>query len=79
MEDHQAFLLEKLQVGFALNEEQQERIWKKIDYSNFFVCSFIKDTSSSVMITYGVLNKVKLANDKWVEETRAEIMRRSNY
>jgi len=79
IEDHKAFLLEKLQIGYALNEEQQERLWKKIDYSNFFVCSFMKNTTSSVMISYGFLKRVKLANDKWVEETRAEILKQSSY
>jgi len=79
IEDHKAFLLEKLQIGYTLNEEQQERLWKKIDYSNFFVCSFMKNTTSSVMISYGFLKRVKLANDKWVEETRAEILKQSSY
>jgi len=79
IEDHKAFLLEKLQIGYALNEEQQERLWKKIDYSNFFVCSFMKNTTSSVMISYGFLKRVKLANDKWVEETRAEILKQPSY
>lgn len=79
MEDHRAYLLEELQIGYALSEQQQERIWKKTDYSNFFVCSFIKNTEKSTMISYGFLKKVKLVNDKWVEETRDEILRRSNY
>ena len=79
IEDHRAFLLEKLQIGYALSEEDQERVWKKTDYTNFFICSFLKDTESSVMISYGFLKKVKLANDKWVEETKTEIQRRSNY
>ena len=78
-EDHKAFLLEELQIGYALNEEQQERLWKKIDYSNFFVCSFMKDTTSSVMISYGFLKQVKLANDKWLTETRTKILKQSNY
>jgi hypothetical protein len=79
MEDHRAYLLEKLQIGYVPSEEELERVWKKTDYANFFVCSFMKTTDSSVMISYGFLKKVKLANDKWVEETRDEILRRSNY
>jgi hypothetical protein len=79
IEDHKAFLLEELQIGYALNEEQQEKLWKKVDYSNFFVCSFMKHTESSVMISYGFLKQVKLANDKWVAETRTETLKRSNY
>ena len=79
IEDHKAFLLEELQIGYALNEEQQEKLWKKVDYSNFFVCSFIKHTESSVMISYGFLKQVKLANDNWVTETRTETLKRSNY
>ena len=77
IEDHKAFLLEKLQAGYALNEEQQERIWKKVDYSNFFICSFMKKTEGSVMISYGFLKKVKLANDKWIAETGDEILKQS--
>ena len=79
IEDHRAFLLEELQIGYAPSEEVQERIWKKTDYTNFFICSFIKDTESSVMTSYGFLKKVKLANEKWVEETKTELQRRSNY
>lgn len=79
VEDHKAFLLENMQIGFALSEEQQERLWRKTDYSNFFVCSFIKDTERSTLISYGFLKRVKLADDKWAEEARAEILQRSNY
>lgn len=79
IEDHRAFLLEELQIGYAPSEEVQERIWKKTDYTNFFVCSFIKDTENSVMISYGFLKKVRLANDKWAEETRSRILQQSNY
>jgi len=79
IEDHKTFLLDELQIGYTLNEEQQKRLWKKIDYSNFFVCSFMKDTESSVMISYGFLKKVKLANDKWVAETRDDILKQSDY
>ena len=75
IEDHKAFLLEELQIGSVLNEEQLDRLWKKIDYSNFFVCSFMKATESSVMISYGFVKEVKLANEKWIAETRAEILK----
>jgi len=79
VEDHKAFLLEKMQIGYALNEAQQDIAWRKVDYSNFFVCSFMKNTESSTMISYGFLKKVKLTNDKWVEETKSEILKRSDY
>ena len=79
IEDHKAFLLEELQIGYALNEEQQEKLWKKVDYSNFFVCSFIKDTEKSTLISYGFLKKVKLANDQWLAAARAKILQQSNY
>lgn len=79
IEDHKAFLLDEMQIGFALTDEQQKSVWKKTDYSNFFVCSFIKDTEKSTLISYGFLKKVKLANDKWAEETRAKILQQSNY
>lgn len=79
IEDHKAFLLEQMQTGYELPEDQQAVIWKKVDYSNFFVCSFMKTTESSVMISYGFLNKIKLANDNWVAETKASLEKRSSY
>lgn len=78
VEDHKAFLLNQLQIGYDLPEEQQDALWKKVDYSNFMVCSFMKTTESSVMISYGFLNKIKLANDKWLAEARANLEKRSN-
>ena len=78
IEDHKAFLLEELQTGTALNEEQQNRLWEKVDYSNFFICSFMKNTESSVMISYGFVKQVKLANEKWVAEARTEMLRGSD-
>ena len=79
VEDHKVFLLEEMQIGFTPSEEQQERLWKKTDYSNFFVCSFIKDTEKSTLISYGFLKKVKLANDQWLAAARAKILQQSNY
>ena len=79
IEDHKAFLLKEMQIGFAPSEEQLEKIWKKTDFANFFVCSFIKETESSTMISYGFLKKVRLADDNWAAENRAAILQRSNY
>ena len=31
------------------------------------------------MISYGFLKQVKLANDKWLSETRTKILKQSNY
>lgn len=78
-EDHKAFLLAEMNFGFALDEELQERIWRKTDYSNFFVCSFVRDTKSNALISYGFLKTVRLNSDDWVKETKAEILRLSNY
>lgn len=78
-EDHKAFLLSQIQQEYPLPESMQDRIWAHVDYTNFFVASFMKTTEKSVMVSYGFLKKVKLANDKWAEETRAEILRQSNY
>jgi len=78
IEDHKAFLLTQLEQEYPIPENLQERIWKKVDFANFFVCSFMKTTEGSVMISYGFLKKVKLANDKWVEEVKAELQRQSS-
>jgi hypothetical protein len=78
IEDHKAFLLTQLQQGYPLPDEMQEKIWKDVDYSNFLVCSFMKTRLDSKMITSGYLKKVKLINNKWVDEVRADLQRQSN-
>ena len=78
-EDHQAFLLNKIQEDYPLPEKMQERIWKKVDYSNFFVASFMKTTEGSTMITYGFLKKVKLVDDKWITEIKKDLQRQNEY
>jgi len=78
-DDHKAQLIEALQLGYALPEEQQARIWKGVDYSNFFVCSFMKTTGSSVMISYGFMKQVTVANEKWLEETRTRLQQQTSY
>ncbi len=42
IEDHKAFLLAELQQTYPVSDEMQAQIWKEVDYSNFFVCSFMK-------------------------------------
>lgn len=73
VEDHQAALLEELQLGYSLPEAQQKRIWKNVDYSNFFVASFMKTTEGSTMISYGFLNKVRVVDQKWLEKSKKQI------
>lgn len=74
-EDHKAFLLDEIQQTYPLPEEMQERLWKGIDYSNFFVCSFVKKTEGSTMISSGVLKKVKLIDTKWVDDVKTKLAR----
>jgi hypothetical protein len=79
VEDHKAFLLSRLeQGGYPVSDEMQKRIWKDVDYSNFMVCSFMKTSEDSKMISSGYLKKVKLVNDKWVEEVKADIQKQSS-
>ncbi|NIP49117.1 MAG: hypothetical protein GWN55_16655 [Phycisphaerae bacterium] len=78
-EDHQAFLLSEIQSEYPIPESMQERIWKKVDYSNFFVASFMKTTEGSTMITYGFLKNVKLVDDEWVEEVKKSLQRQNEY
>jgi hypothetical protein len=75
IEDHKAFLLAQLQQESSIPAEIQEKIWKNLDYSNFLVCSFMKTKIDSKMISSGYLNKVKLINRRWVEETRAALQK----
>ncbi len=78
-EDHQAFLLSEIQSEYPIPESMQERIWKKVDYSNFFVASFMKTTEGSTMISYGFLKNVNLVDDEWVEEVKKNLQRQNEY
>jgi len=78
IEDHQAFLLAELQQEYPLPEAMQERLWKKIDYSNFMVCSFMKTREGSTMISSGYLKKVKLVDNEWVDKVKAELQRQAD-
>ena len=78
IEDHKAFLLSQLQQEYPITPDQQEKIWKDVDYSNFLVCSFMKTRLDSKMITSGYLKKVKLINPTWIEETKAALQRQQS-
>lgn len=74
-EDHKAFLLAEIQQTYPVPEEMQERLWKNVDYSNFLVCSFVKTSEESSMISSGFLKKVKLIDTKWVDEVKTKLAR----
>ena len=76
-EDHKAFLLSQVEQEYPLPESMQKRIWAKVDYSNFFVASFLKKTDGSSMITYGFMKKIKIADKKWVEEIKRDLQKQS--
>ncbi len=76
-EDHKAFLLTELQQTYPVSEEMQTRIWKQVDYSNFFVCSFMNTSVGSTMITSGFLKKVKLIDTEWVDKVKTELHRQA--
>jgi hypothetical protein len=76
-EDHKAFLLSQIQQEYPLPQNMQNRIWKKVDYSNFFVASFLKTTEESTMLTYGFINNVKLADDEWVEKIKKDLQKQN--
>ncbi|TNF48017.1 MAG: hypothetical protein EP304_06705 [Deltaproteobacteria bacterium] len=77
VEDHKAFLLTELQQTYLIPEEMQEQIWKEVDYSNFFVCSFMKTSVGSTMITSGFLKKVKLIDTEWVDKVKTKLHRQA--
>jgi len=77
IEDHKAFLLTELQQTYHLSDEMQEQIWKEVDYSNFFVCSFMKTSVGSTMITSGFLKKVKLIDTEWVDKVKTRLQRQA--
>ena len=78
IEDHQAFLLAELQQEYPLPKAMQERLWKKIDYSNFMVCSFMKTREGSTMISSGFMKKIKLIDDEWVDKVKADLRRQAD-
>ena len=77
IEDHKAFLLAELQQTYPVSEEMQAQIWKEVDYSNFFVCSFMKTSVGSTMITYGFLKKVKLIDSEWIDKVKTKLQRQA--
>ncbi len=77
IEDHKAFLIAELQQEYPIPESMQKRIWREIDYSNFMVCSFMKTTVGSTMISSGYMKKVKLVDTKWVDEVKTILQRQS--
>ncbi|MGK2904930.1 MAG: hypothetical protein ACSLFH_01100 [Desulfuromonadales bacterium] len=79
IEDHKAVLLTALQQEYPIPVSMQERVWKDLDYSNFIVCSFMKTSEDSKMITSGYLKKVNLVNPKWVADAKALLQRQTGY
>lgn len=77
IEDHKAFLLAELQQEYPFPEAMQERLWRDLDYSNFMVCSFMKTTEGSTMISSGFLKKIKLIDTQWLDEVKANLQRQS--
>lgn len=78
--DHQDAILARLEEGsWPIPEEQLDKIWSEVDYSNFLVCSFMKTKVDSRMISSGYLKKVKVVNDKWLSDMRQELQRSSQY
>jgi len=77
VEDHKAFLLTELQQTYPVSEEMQAKLWKEVDYSNFFVCSFMKTSVGSTMITSGFLKKVKLIDTEWVDKIKTKLHRQA--
>ena len=75
IEDHQAFLLAELEQSSPVSEEMQERIWREVDYSNFFVCSFMKTVEGATMISTGYMKKVKMIDTEWVDKIKERLKR----
>lgn len=77
IEDHKAFLLAELQQTYPISDEMQTQIWKEVDFSNFFVCSFMKTSVGNTMITSGFLKKVKLIDTEWVDKIKTRLHRQA--
>ena len=77
VEDHKAFLIAEIEQTYQMPEEMKERIWNDVDYSNFFVCSFMKTSTGSTMVTSGFLKKINLVDTQWVDKIKTELQRQS--
>lgn len=72
-DDHKAFLLDEIQQTYALPDDMHESLWSKVDYTNFLVCSFVKTSEGSTMVSAGFLNKIKLVDTKWVDDVKTRL------
>ena len=77
IEDHQAFLLAELEQSYPVPEEMRERLWAEVDYSNFLVCSFMKTSVGSTMISSGFMKKIKLVDTEWVDKVKVKLQRQA--
>jgi len=77
--DHEALILEELQQFGPVSEALQEKVFQELDYSNFMVCSTIKTTEDSKMLTLGYLKKVKLVHTEWAQDAYKKYQRYSDY
>ena len=77
IEDHKAFLLSQLKQSYPVPEDMQERLWKEVDYSNFLVCSFMKTSVGSTMISYGFLKKVRLVDTEWTDKVKIRLQQQA--
>ena len=78
-QDHKDAVIAEIQQSWPIPEDLQAQIWRNADYTNFMVCSFLKTTEGSVMISTGYLKNVKIVNDKWLEETRQTINKKMEF
>ena len=76
IDDHRDFVLEEMGIGYTIPDDVYERIWADVDFSSFFVASFMKTSEDSTMITSGYLNNLKIVNKKWLEKKKAQIEER---
>ncbi|MDH3999258.1 MAG: hypothetical protein OET90_10520 [Desulfuromonadales bacterium] len=76
-EEHQEALLEEMQ--YPLSDAAMDKFLKRVDYSNFLVCSFVKSTKGSKLISNGFLNKVKIVDSEWIQKTSTAIQNADSY
>lgn len=77
--EHEALLLEELQQFGPVSETLEERIFAQLDYSNFLVCSAIKTSEDSKMLSLGYLKKVNLVHTEWAQAAYKKYQKYSDY
>ena len=64
-QDHKSEIGSDLVESNTISDELDDPFWKDLDYTNFFICSTTKSTTSKTMVSVGFMWKVKVVDNEW--------------